>query len=77
MEKQTENSQQMILVFKRSYSTKRKMRYEELIGPISWSNHDVAIGYVYFYLDAIDEIHSPEYIRVTIEAGKQEDINDR
>jgi hypothetical protein len=51
------------------------MRYEELVGPVSWSNHDVAVGYVYFYLDAIEEIHSPEYIRVTIEAGKPEDIN--
>ncbi len=66
--------EKMVLIFKRSYSTKHKTRYEELIGPVSWSSHDVAIGYMYPYIESIKEIGTPEYIRVTIEPGKPEDI---
>lgn len=57
----------IVLIFKRDYQTKHKVRYNEELGEEAWSDKDVALGYIYPYRQAIELIGSPEKIKVTIE----------
>jgi len=57
----------IVLEFTKDYVTKHKIRYNEEIGEIGWSEKDVAVGYMYPYKDAMELIGNPERIRVTIE----------
>lgn len=57
----------IVLIFKRDYQTKRKVRYNEELGDFAWSDNDVAIGYIYPYKQAMELIGNPEKVKITIE----------
>lgn len=55
------------LFFTKKYDTKKKIRYDEELGEFAWSARDVAIGYIYPFAEAMEELGNPERIKVTIE----------
>lgn len=55
------------LVFKKAYTTKRKVRYDEQLGEYEFSRKGPALDYMYPYTEAMELIGSPEKVRVTIE----------
>ncbi len=57
----------LVLVFKREYETKSKVRYNEQVGDEGYSDRDVAIGYIYPLSQAIEMLGNPDLIKVTIE----------
>jgi hypothetical protein len=60
--------QKIVLIFKKVYPTKKKIRYDEQLGEQTYSERDFAIGYIYPFTEAMELIGSPDMIRVTIEA---------
>lgn len=60
------------LVFSKEKETLRTVRFQEVLGGVAWSNQDVAIGPLYVKKQALEEIGSPEKIKVTIEPVKEE-----
>lgn len=60
------------LTFIKEYVTERAIRFREKLGEVEWSDQGVAIGPLYVKKQALEEIGSPEKIKVTIEPMKEE-----
>ncbi len=58
----------IVLTFKKAYETKKKVRYDEEVGDVGWSEREVAIGYIYPFAEAMELIGNPDRIKVTIES---------
>ncbi len=55
------------LVFTRTRNTTRTALFTEQLPEVAWSDQDVAVGYLYVKLQALEFIGDPVKIKVTIE----------
>lgn len=57
-------SERIILTFKKAYSIRKRVRYEE---EPKQDGGGLALGYIYPHTDVVEAIGSPDRIKVTIE----------
>ena len=55
------------LTFTHDKDTKRAALFNEDLPEVAWSDQDVAVGYLYVKLQALELIGSPKRLKVTIE----------